>query len=106
MRRLKRNQRSFIYETIKEFEPQRDAQGYKTGRKEVVYNEPIPAKGCVVFKGTSDYKAYGIDEDWKVQIIPDVPLTITTGTRITIDDKQYYVLSHPTTMNEQRIYAQ
>ena len=85
---------------------QTDSKGYKTGRNQVVYNAPVSAKGCIVFKGSSDYKAYGIDEDWKVQIVPDRPLSITVGTRITIDDKQYYVLAHPTTMNEQKIYCQ
>ena len=105
MRRLKRNKRSFTYETIRGYEAQTDSQGYKNGRNEPTYNDPITDKACIVFKGSSDYKPYGIDEDWSVQIIPDTPLAVTVGTRITIDDKQYYVMSHPTTMNEQRIYA-
>ena len=106
MRRLKRNQRVFTYETIQGTQAQTDTQGYKTGRKEVQYNDPVSAQGCIVFKGSSDYKAYGIEEDWSIQIVPDNPIDdITVGTRITVDNKQYYVLSHPRTMNEQKIYA-
>lgn len=105
MRRLKRNQREFIYETIKGTQQRTDTQGYKTAIHDVEYNEAVTAKGCVVFKGTSSHKPYGIEEDWSVQIIPNAPLTITVGTRITIDGKYYYVLSHPTTMNEQRIFC-
>lgn len=105
MRRLKRNQREFTYATIKETVEKKDAQNFRTGHRDVVYNDPVSAKGCVVFKGSSDYKPYGIDENWSVQIIPDNPLSITVGTKITIDGKDYYVLSHPTTMNEQRIFC-
>ena len=105
MRRLKRNQRDFTYETIKDSSMEVDSQGYKTGRNVVSYNDPVSAKGCIVYKGTSSYKAYGIDEEWTVQIIPDSKLAVTVGTRITIDGKQYYVLSHPVTMNEQRLFC-
>lgn len=105
MRRLKRNQREFKYSLIKSLDEQKDTQGYLTGRSTVVYEEPVATKGCIVFKGTSSYKPYGIEEEWSVQIIPDNPLPVTVGTRITIDSKDYYVLSHPRTMNEQRIFC-
>lgn len=105
MRRLKRNQRQFSYATIKEMEEQKDAANHLTGRREVVYNTAIDAMGCIVFKGTSYYKPYGIDEDWSICVIPDNPLSITVGTKITIDGKDYFVMSHPTSMNEQRIYC-
>ena len=105
MRRLKRNQKEFTYATIKETVEEKDSQNFRTGRREVVYNDPILAKGCVVFQGSSGYKAYGIEEQWSVQIIPDNPLAITVGTKVTIDNKDYYVLAHPTTMNEQRIFC-
>lgn len=105
MRRLKRNQRDFTYSTILSLNEQRDTQGYLTGRGSVVYHDPIPCKGCVVFKGTSSYKPYGMDEEWSVQIIPDNPIPVTVGTKVTIDEKDYYVLSHPRTMNGQRIFC-
>lgn len=105
MRRLKRNQREFTYATIKETVEEKDSQNFRTGRREVVYNDPITEKGCVVFQGSSSYKAYGIEEEWSVQIIPDNPLAITVGTKVTIDNKDYFVLAHPTTMNEQRIFC-
>ena len=105
MRRLKRNQREFTYSLIKELDEQKDGQGYLTGRSAVVYEEPVATKGCIVFKGTSSYKPYGIQEEWSVQIIPDNPIPVTVGTKITIDSKDYYVLSHPRTMNEQRIFC-
>ena len=105
MRRLKRNQITFIYATVKEMTEKVDAQGYRNGHRDVVYNEPVTAKGCVVYRGTSNYKPYGINEEWSLAVIPDNPLVITVGTRITIDGKDYYVMSYPTTMNEQRIYC-
>ena len=105
MRRLKRNQREFTYETIKDSAMETDAQGYKTGRNVVEYNEPVTMKGCIVYKGTSAYKPYGIDEEWTVQVIPDTKIAVTVGTRITIDGKQYFVMSHPVTMNEQRLFC-
>lgn len=105
MRRLKRNQRDFTYSLIRTLDEQKDTQGYLTGRSEVVYDTPVSTKGCIVFRGTSSYKPYGIDEEWSVQIIPDNPIPVTVGTKITIDSKDYYVLSHPRTMNEQRIFC-
>ena len=105
MRRLKRNQKQFTYSLISSLSQQTDSNGHLTGKGSVVYEQPVTAKGCIVFRGTSAYKPYGMDEEWSVQIIPDNPLPVTVGTKITIDSKDYYVLSHPRTMNEQRIFC-
>ncbi len=105
MRRLKRNQREFTYSLINALSNQTDSSGYLTGRSTVTYQNAVTARGCIVFRGTSSYKPYGMDEEWSVQIIPDNPLPVTVGTKITIDSKDYFVLSHPRTMNEQRIFC-
>lgn len=71
MRRLKRNQRVFVYQRFAGRIDQVDDNGFKTGRQIEVYEDPVYTKGCVVFKGTSNYKPYGVEEDYSIQIIPD-----------------------------------
>lgn len=106
MRRLKRNQRAFTYYLYTGQTEEVDSDGYKTGRHTETYADGVSAKGCITYKGTSSVKPFGVDEDFKVQIIPDSPIeNITTQTKIVIDGNTYYVTSHPTTMNEQRIFA-
>ncbi len=106
MRRLKRNQRTFTYCLYTGMTNATDASGKLNGRHTEQYADPVEAKGCIVFKGTSGYKPYGVDDDFKVQIIPDNPIPeINTKTKIIIDGEAYYVTSAPITMNEHRIYA-
>lgn len=106
MRRLKRNQTEFTYYLYEGQTEETDSDGYKTGRHVESYADGVTTMGCITYKGTSGFKPYGIEEDFKVQIIPDNPIDdITTQTKIVIGDETYYVKSHPTTMNEQRIYA-
>lgn len=105
MRRLKRNQREFEYCLYTGMEETLDSKGYKTGHNTPTYAEAVKAKGNVIFTGTSSVKPYGVDENFSVCIIPDKPLDVTTETKILIDGKEYFVKSHPTTMNEQRIYC-
>lgn len=106
MRRLKRNQRTIEYYAVSSLDKQTDSQGYLTGRVPVSYATAVSVDACVVFRGTSSYKPYGIEEQWSVQIIPDNPIDgIEVGAKFVIDGKNYFVLSHPTTMNEQRIFC-
>lgn len=106
MRRLKRNQREFEYCLYEGKTEELDSKGYKTGRQIESYSTAVTAKGCVVFKGSSSVKPYGINEDFAVQIIPDKAIEgIDTSSKIIIDGKEYRVTSAPRTMNEQRIYA-
>ena len=106
MRRLKRNQREFQYCLYTGKTEKIGADGYKTGHTIESYEDPVTAKGCVVFRGSSNVRPYGVDEDFSVQIIPDNPIDdITTTTKIIIDDVEYFVTSAPRTMNEQKIYA-
>ena len=106
MRRLKRNQRSFQYCLYTGMTDETGEDGFKTGRKIETYTDPVEEKGCIVFKGSSSYKPYGIDEDFTVQVIPDAPITgISTTSKVVIDGKEYQVKSHPTTINEQRLFC-
>lgn len=104
MRRLKRNQTSYTYYLYTGMTDAVDSDGYKTGRKVETYADGVNAKGCIVFKGSSSFKAYGVDEEFSGCIIPDTPINVTTQTKLVINGDTYYVKSHPTTMNEQRIY--
>lgn len=106
MRRLKRNQTSIEYYKLNGTTKQTDTSGYSTGRREETYETKVDVMACVVFRGTSAYKPYGIDEQWSVQIIPDNKISgIGVGDKFVINGKDYYVLAHPTTMNEQKIYC-
>ncbi len=105
MRRLKRNQREFTYYLYTGETDEVDAQGYKTGRHIETYADGVTAKGCIVFRGSSSYKPYGVEEDFSLAIIPDNPINVTTQTKIVVDGQTYYVKSCPQTMNEQRIYC-
>lgn len=107
MRRLKRNQMSISYSSLTGMTDAVDAQGYLTGHHDETYATAQTINACVVFRGTSAYKPYGIDEQWSVQIIPNNPIAgIKTGDKFTVDGKDYFVLAHPTTMNEQRIFCE
>jgi len=106
MRRLKRNQREFTLYQYLGTRDTVDSRGHKTGHNDPVYDEPVTYKGCIVFKGSSAFRPYGVEENFSVCIIPDKPiLMITTSSRIVIDGVAYTVKSHPRTMNEQRIYC-
>lgn len=105
MRRLKRNQREFTYFLYTGMEDELDTQGFRTGRKIETYADGITIGGCIVYRGTSNYKPYGVEEDFSVCIIPDHKIPVDTKTKIVIDNETYYVKSCPITMNEQRIYV-
>lgn len=106
MRRLKRNQKPFIYKLFISETNTVDANGFYDGNHEKTYAEPVETKGCIAFRGTSDFKAYGLEEDYSVQIVPDNPIVgIAPGTIVIIDGVEYVVRSAPTTINEQRIYC-
>lgn len=106
MRRLKRNQSEFQYCLYLGETEKLDEKGFKSGRHEETYAEPVTTKGCIVYKGSSSYRPYGVEDDFSVQIIPNNPIKdITTETKIIIGDETYFVKSHPTTMNEQRLFC-
>lgn len=105
MRRLKRNQREFTYYLYKEKTAETDANGYKTGRWIETYEEGVTAYGCIVYRGSSSVKAYGVEEDFSLAIIPDNPIPVDTKTKIVVGTDTFYVKSCPMTMNEQRIYC-
>lgn len=104
MRRLKRNQREFTYFLYKG-EDYEVVDGKKTGRHIEVYEDGVTMKGCIVFRGSSSVKPYGVEEDFSLAIIPDHPINVDTKTKIVVDNETYYVKSCPITMNEQRIYC-
>lgn len=106
MRRLKRNQSAFTYKLFLGETNAVDSQGFYNGKHTKTYADPVETKGCITFKGTSDFKAYGLDEDFSVQIIPNNPIeNIAVGTIIIIGTDEYVVKSAPTTMNEQRLFC-
>ena len=73
MRRLKRNQSTFVY---RRYLGQADEikDGLKTGHHIEQYADPVYLKGLLVYRGTSEYKPWGIDDQFRLQIIPDNPI--------------------------------
>lgn len=106
MRRLKRNQKAFTYKLFLREENTVDDNGFYDGGHEKIYADPVETKGCIVYTGSSDQKAYGLDANFSLAIIPDKPIeNIAVGTIITIGTEEYVVKSAPTTMNEQRLFC-
>lgn len=84
MRRLKRNQRTFAYQRFVGYTDKIGKDGFKTGRKIEVYEDPVYTKGCIVFHGTSNVRPYGVEEDYSLQIIPDNYIDITPESKIVL----------------------
>lgn len=104
MRRLKRNQRYFTYCNFLRKRDAVDENGYKNGHQIIEYDEPKQAKGNIRFTGRVHWTPYGFDDDYAVEIVPDIPIKeIKEETKIIIDGKEYFVSAVLNSVNEQKL---
>lgn len=112
MRTLKRNQIPFTYQLYLGEQEERDEYGNLNGNRHILYSDPVPTKGNVAFGGStyralsgSEYRPFGIEDDYSATIIPNQPLPIDTASRLNIKGKEFIVVRVTDTVNSQTIYA-